>query len=193
MLHLTSQYRFSALGLGLLVTATLAACSDTNPSSPGDLGSSSDGPSSGTLSITDVVPPVAAIAGGTSITIYGAGVIGCEYASIFAALGISKVTIIEGRDRLLGFLDPEIGDILTASFRRLGMEVILRDKIVKYDKPSSGRGVKVTLESGRVLAAGPTSATLTAENIRALYDIDADVSFHDRAGHLTVVPLGAQH
>ncbi|WP_199188522.1 Si-specific NAD(P)(+) transhydrogenase [Haliangium sp. UPWRP_2] len=85
--------------------------------------------------------------------VLGGGVIGCEYASIFAALGISKVTIIEGRDRLLGFLDPEIGDILTASFRRLGMEVILKDKITKYDKPSSGRGVRVTLESGRVLEA----------------------------------------
>ncbi len=50
----------------------------------------------------------------------------------------------------------------------------------------------VLLKHGQVLAAGPTSETLTTENIRALYDIDADVSFHDRAGHLTVVPLGAQ-
>lgn len=48
----------------------------------------------------------------------------------------------------------------------------------------------VLLKQGKVLAAGPTSETLTAANIRALYDIDADVSFHDRAGHLTVVPLG---
>lgn len=85
--------------------------------------------------------------------VLGGGVIGCEYASIFAALGISQVTIIEGRDRILGFLDPEIGDILTASFRRLGIDVIVKDRIVKYEKPHGGRGVKVTLESGRVLIA----------------------------------------
>lgn len=47
----------------------------------------------------------------------------------------------------------------------------------------------VMLKQGRVLAQGATRDTLTATNIRALYDVEADVSFHDRAGHLTVVPL----
>lgn len=51
----------------------------------------------------------------------------------------------------------------------------------------------VLLKRGTVLAAGPTSATLTTANIRELYEIDADVSFHERAGHLTVVPLGRPH
>ena len=47
----------------------------------------------------------------------------------------------------------------------------------------------VLLKSGRVLAAGATKDVLTADNIRVLYDVDADVTFHPRAGHLTVVPL----
>lgn len=47
----------------------------------------------------------------------------------------------------------------------------------------------VLLQSGRVLARGPTDEVLTASNIRALYGIDADVARHPRAGHLTVVPL----
>jgi iron complex transport system ATP-binding protein len=47
----------------------------------------------------------------------------------------------------------------------------------------------VLLRQGRVLAQGPTGETLTAENIRSLYDVDADVQFHPRAGHLTVVPI----
>ena len=51
----------------------------------------------------------------------------------------------------------------------------------------------VLLKDGHVLASGSTIDTLTADNIRALYDIDADVGFHERAGHLTVVPLGAHH
>jgi iron complex transport system ATP-binding protein len=47
----------------------------------------------------------------------------------------------------------------------------------------------VLMKSGRVLATGPTRDVLTASNIRQLYGVDADVSFHPRAGHLTVVPL----
>jgi iron complex transport system ATP-binding protein len=47
----------------------------------------------------------------------------------------------------------------------------------------------VLLKAGRVLAAGATKDVLTAANIRRLYDVDADVTFHPRAGHLTVVPL----
>jgi iron complex transport system ATP-binding protein len=51
-------------------------------------------------------------------------------------------------------------------------------------------GEVVLLKHGRVLARGSTEEALTAPNIRALYDIDADVQFHTRAGHLTVVPIG---
>jgi iron complex transport system ATP-binding protein len=47
----------------------------------------------------------------------------------------------------------------------------------------------VLLKQGRVLAHGATSDTLTAEHIRLLYDVDADVQVHPRAGHLTVVPI----
>ncbi|MBP1634648.1 MAG: ABC-type cobalamin/Fe3+-siderophores transport system, ATPase component [Acidobacteria bacterium] len=47
----------------------------------------------------------------------------------------------------------------------------------------------VLLKSGRVAAAGPTGEVLTRENVRAVYGVDADVQFNERAGHLTVVPL----
>ena len=47
----------------------------------------------------------------------------------------------------------------------------------------------VLLKSGRVLAQGATKDVLTAANIRELYGVDADVTYHPRAGHLTVVPL----
>jgi len=47
----------------------------------------------------------------------------------------------------------------------------------------------ILLRSGRVLAQGKTSEVLTAANIRQLYNVEADVTFHPRAGHLTVVPL----
>ena len=54
-----------------------------------------------------------------SITIYGAGVIGCEYASIFAGLGI-KVTLVNTQERLLSFLDEEIAEALLYHLREQG-------------------------------------------------------------------------
>ena len=48
----------------------------------------------------------------------------------------------------------------------------------------------VLLRAGRVLAAGPSDEVLTADTIRRLYDVDAEVSRHARTGRLTVVPLG---
>lgn len=51
----------------------------------------------------------------------------------------------------------------------------------------------VLLKQGVVLAQGETAQTLTTENIRRLYDVDADVQFHTRAGHLTVVPVARTH
>jgi iron complex transport system ATP-binding protein len=47
----------------------------------------------------------------------------------------------------------------------------------------------VVMRGGRVLAQGTTSDVLTGEMVRQLYDVDADVAFHPRAGHLTVVPV----
>jgi ABC-type cobalamin/Fe3+-siderophores transport system ATPase subunit len=47
----------------------------------------------------------------------------------------------------------------------------------------------VLLKAGQVLAHGPTERVLNAESVRLLYGVDADVTQHPRAGHLTVVPL----
>ena len=46
-----------------------------------------------------------------SATLVGGGVVGCEYACIFAALGV-RVTIVTSRTRLLAHLDPEVSDAL---------------------------------------------------------------------------------
>lgn len=54
------------------------------------------------------------------ITIYGAGVIGCEYASIFANLGV-KVNLVNTQDRLMSFLDDEITDALSYHMRDQGI------------------------------------------------------------------------
>ncbi len=60
-----------------------------------------------------------------SLTVMGGGVIGCEYASMFAALGV-KVTLIEPRDELLSFLDAEVSEALRVALVRLGVDVRLK-------------------------------------------------------------------
>jgi NAD(P) transhydrogenase len=59
-----------------------------------------------------------------SLAVIGAGVIGCEYATMFRAMGIT-VTLVSGQDRLLPFLDREIADRLRMQIELLGLRVIL--------------------------------------------------------------------
>jgi len=47
----------------------------------------------------------------------------------------------------------------------------------------------ILVRDGRVLASGPTAEVLTPENIRLLYDVEADVHINDETGHMTVVPV----
>jgi len=47
----------------------------------------------------------------------------------------------------------------------------------------------VVMRGGRILTAGPTREVLTGDTVRQLYDVEADVQFHEAAGHLTVIPV----
>lgn len=67
-----------------------------------------------------------------SITIYGAGVIGCEYASIFRSIG-SKVNLVNTRDKLLAFLDDEIIDALAYHLREQGILIRHNEEYSKID------------------------------------------------------------
>ncbi|WP_243453007.1 Si-specific NAD(P)(+) transhydrogenase [Psychrobacter coccoides] len=62
------------------------------------------------------------------IIIYGAGVIGCEYASIFTGLGY-KVDLINNHDKLLSYLDAEISDALAHDFRQFGVLIRNNEEI----------------------------------------------------------------
>ncbi|MBI2602608.1 MAG: Si-specific NAD(P)(+) transhydrogenase [Deltaproteobacteria bacterium] len=95
-----------------------------------------------------------------TITVYGAGVIGCEYTSIFRTLG-KKVTLINSRSKLLSFLDDEIVDALSYHLRDQGVVIrhnefydsidLLDDKVVMSLK--SGKRVKsdiLLVATGRI-------------------------------------------
>ncbi|WP_022942969.1 Si-specific NAD(P)(+) transhydrogenase [Psychromonas hadalis] len=84
------------------------------------------------------------------IAIYGAGVIGSEYASIFRGLGV-KTDLINTRDRLLAFLDAEMSDALSYHFRNSG--IILRHD-EEYEKIESTKdGVILHFKSGKKMKA----------------------------------------
>jgi len=85
-----------------------------------------------------------------NIIIYGAGVIGCEFASIFAGLD-SRVDLINTRDRLLEFLDDEISDALSYHLRDTSVLVRHREEYARVT--SHGRGVTMELKSGKKVHA----------------------------------------
>jgi NAD(P) transhydrogenase len=62
-----------------------------------------------------------------SLIVLGAGVIGCEYAAMFAALGV-KVTLVDKRNELLPFLDRDMSEALRVSFLSMGIDVRLEDE-----------------------------------------------------------------
>lgn len=81
-----------------------------------------------------------------AVTVYGAGVIGCEYASIFLNLGC-KVTLVNTHDQLLSFLDEEISEALSYHLREQGC-------VIRHGEQFAGleareRDVVLNLQSGR--------------------------------------------
>lgn len=87
----------------------------------------------------------------TSLVVVGAGVIGVEYASIFSTLD-TKVTLLDGRDSMLGFLDTEIVDELTHSLRDRGISIRLGEDVDTIET-CDNEHVLVTTKSGKRLSA----------------------------------------
>src|SRR5271170_1719308 len=99
-----------------------------------------------------------------SLSVIGGGGIGCEYASIFRALGVD-VTLVDGRDTLLPFLDKEISERLRDRFLSLGMHLWFNERPIKAENNASG--VRLSMKSGKTL---DTDAALFAAGRRAAVD-----------------------
>ena len=85
-----------------------------------------------------------------SITVVGAGVIGAEYTTIFAALGV-RVTLIDKRNRLLPFVDEEITDALAYQMRENRVTLRLGEEVsgIESFTDEHGERVKIHLASGK--------------------------------------------
>jgi NAD(P) transhydrogenase len=81
-----------------------------------------------------------------AVTVFGGGVIGCEYASIFLNLGC-KVTLVNTQERLLSFLDDEIAEALSYHLHEQGCVIRHNEKFAGLE--ARAEDVVLQLESGR--------------------------------------------
>ncbi len=86
-----------------------------------------------------------------SLCIVGAGVIGCEYATIFSAMGI-KVYLVNDKEAILPQIDQEIASSLITQMHDDGTEILFQTSIESIKKPSNANDpIQLTLQSGRIL------------------------------------------
>ncbi len=86
-----------------------------------------------------------------SMIVIGAGVIGVEYASIFSAMDV-KVTIVDGRNDMLPFLDHEVTAELTHAMRDNGITLRLGEQVAGVERDNEGQ-ITTHLKSGKRLRA----------------------------------------
>jgi NAD(P) transhydrogenase len=130
----------------------------------------------------------------STMVVIGGGVIGCEYASIFAALGV-EVVLVDGRDRLLPFLDAEISERLRSRLADIGVKFVFKDRLAKIEKNTNG--VHIDLQSGKKIdseavlyAAGRRAAVEGLDlakaglGINARGYIEVGESYQTASGHI---------
>ena len=122
-----------------------------------------------------------------SLTVVGAGVIGCEFACIFATLGV-RVTLVDKRERLLPFVDREITDALTYRLRearvtlRLGEEV----SVIEPVKTEHGDRVRIQLASGKQIMTEQALYSIGRRGATDSLNLDAAGLTADSRGRLRV-------
>jgi NAD(P) transhydrogenase len=130
-----------------------------------------------------------------TMAVVGAGVIGSEYASTFAALG-ATVHLIDGRNALLPFLDAELSRALTAAMEKNGIRFHWGARPRSYCQEESGKGqeqsgkVSLTLESGdRLSVDAVLVASGRKSNTETLNPAAAGVTIGDRG----IIPVDASY
>ena len=107
-----------------------------------------------------------------TLVVVGGGVIGCEYAAMFAAMRVA-VTLVEARPRLLQFLDEEIAERLRGAMQALGV-VFHLGRTTTSVRRVEGRGIVTTLDGGleidaeKVLASSGRSGWTAGLGLEAI-------------------------
>jgi NAD(P) transhydrogenase len=120
-----------------------------------------------------------------SMVVVGAGVIGVEYASMFAALGC-RVTVVERRDQMLEFCDSEIVEALKFHLRDLSVTFRFGETVAKVE--AGNRGTITTLESGKRIPADTVMYSAGRQGTTETLDLpNAGLTADDR-GRIKVGP-----
>ncbi|MHC4120164.1 MAG: dihydrolipoyl dehydrogenase [Planctomycetota bacterium] len=85
-----------------------------------------------------------------SMVIVGGGVIGCEMACVYAAVG-TKVTIVEALTRLIPMEDQWVGRLIEREFKKLGITALTNQKVTSVE--TAGGLAKVSLADGQTIDA----------------------------------------
>jgi dihydrolipoamide dehydrogenase len=99
-----------------------------------------------------------------SMVIIGGGVIGCEMACVYAALG-TKVTIVEALSRLIPMEDQWVGRLIEREFKKLGIDSLTGQKVTSVE--ATDTSARVSLESGQTIDA---EKVLVSVGRRAIVD-----------------------
>lgn len=83
-----------------------------------------------------------------TMVVVGGGPVGCEYASIFTALG-TRVTLVDAADRLIPFADEQISALLVEAFEAIGMRVVVGSGVATVERADGD--LRVRLREGDVL------------------------------------------
>jgi NAD(P) transhydrogenase len=121
------------------------------------------------------------------LVVIGAGVIGCEYASMFAALDV-RVTLIDMRPRLLPFIDAEIAEALTYQLRNRRVTLRLGEKVdrVEVEDDRGLSHVRVILESGKQILADKALSCMGRTGAVGKINLAAAGIQHDERGRIKV-------
>ena len=119
-----------------------------------------------------------------SLTVVGAGVIGTEYASMFAALGV-EVTLVDRRPRLLEFLDFEITEALQFILRQWNVCLRLGEDVASLAVEGPGRAV-AHLRSGKKIASDMILFTIGRQGATKELNLAAAGLVADERGRLKV-------
>ena len=118
-----------------------------------------------------------------SLVVVGAGVIGIEYASMFAALG-SRVTVVEQRDRMLDFCDSEVIEALKFHLRDLSVSFRFGEKVASVE--AGDRGTVTTLASGKRIPADTVMYSAGRQGATGGLGLDAAGLAADARGRIAV-------
>jgi NAD(P) transhydrogenase len=122
-----------------------------------------------------------------TLAVVGAGVIGAEYASMFACLGV-RVTLVDKRSRLLPFVDEEISDSLAYHLRENRVTLRLGEDVAAVEpfEDENGARVRIKLASGKQIVTEKALYSIGRTGNTSTLNLEAAGLSADNRGRLKV-------